>query len=1045
MSGLHWTRLILGGAAMSLALTGCTTGQRVGPVGEFALGSNASGDPCTASPNWTDPSYGEETTKYGDVYSVNCRGASQSSLARVRMFSSDEERSTFASSLICGEAVPITLEGFAGTAAKRCLDPGIGFATVVMEADRAGTSYQVTAVPNSIGAGYQALRIVAGLDTSGNATSDRTPFELASIPALPSGASLGTEDQAGEELSAILSRATALNFRGLSADASRFLRAELATLPSDAPELIRSQLLLEAGLADSNIEFFGTAGRNLDAAAAGIARLTTAEQQVLRPKLRIYRGLDALNRRDFEAARNILSFLANDSVGAGRDLTDPTTLVRLNSGAAGSGDVRSSIALPNEAALREAFLRIQGNWARSVAELALDNPVGADAAVGVARKGLADLETVLTSARFRQDGLFWLNARLLRQSGRIDAYNGDYDAAINAFDRAITELTRGALARSGTGRDPAIAELLLERASWVARSGAPRGDVDQAYDRAVKALLSARDENVSFSTQNLQPYLDRIAVDLENGNDEAAARYFEVLQIAGESGAARQLSALQDIVAEDSGIGGKRRQQQDLARQISQTEIDIEDARAIGEPTEELEAIRTQLQAAFFELDAELQTESRLSQVSSKPAPLADLQAALRPGEAYVRFAIMGDRLFGMLVEKDAAHPIRPPTNVEELLYFTDDLRESIDGKVGQGQLSEFRVDRAVLLYSALFGSVDEILRTKEELVVDGGQVLAGLPAGVLVSDRRAALRFTQQEDRFDYSEIEFLATLMPTSVAMSPLSFIISRNLPQSEAPRALVGFASPEPVSSIPASGGQIKIGNCLITPAQLAGLSRRFRPIPADEIGFAADALGLENGPTMITDAAFTDTAVLGRGGDDGDLSQYRVLHFATHGLTEGQFGCLESPAALLTSLGREGESDLLLDFEEIAGLKLDANLVVLSACQTASAIGERSARLAGDGRPGSTLEGLVRAFFAAQARAVMATYWETPNTGESEIFMREFYRSGRTNDIANSLNQAQRSMIVDRDTSHPYYWGSFFVVGDTDNRMLDSASNTRVAAR
>jgi len=120
------------------------------------------------------------------------------------------------------------------------------------------------------------------------------------------------------------------------------------------------------------------------------------------------------------------------------------------------------------------------------------------------------------------------------------------------------------------------------------------------------------------------------------------------------------------------------------------------------------------------------------------------------------------------------------------------------------------------------------------------------------------------------------------------------------------------------------------------------------------------------------------------------------------------------------------------------------VVLSACQTASAIGERAARLNGDSQPGSTLEGLVRSFFAAQARAVMATYWQTPNTGESEIFMREFYRSGRTNDIANALNQAQRLMIDDAATSHPYFWGSFFVVGDTDNRMLDQAG-TRVASR
>ncbi|QUL36790.1 CHAT domain-containing protein [Erythrobacter sp. JK5] len=1039
------TTLALCGVALSLALVGCATGQSGTPAAAFALGTNASGDPCTASPNWTDPSFGDEKTKFSDAYSVNCRGVTSGALARVRTFDSTSDRSTFGASLVCGETIAVELAGFSSASARRCLDPALGFEAIVIDADHRGAAYQISAAPNSVGPGYQAARIIAGLDRPENATSARNPIAAGSVPALPEGARLAvSDDAAGEALASVLGRGTALNFRGLHAAASRFLRTSLADLPDDAPPQIRAELLLEAGLADSNIEYFGSAKRNLDAAAQQISRLGSAEQRILRPKLQIYRGLDALNQRRFAEARSILAFLSTDGLGTARDLSDPGTLVRLNAGSNEAGDVRSAIALPDQEALREAFLRVQGNWARSVAELALDNPQGAAAAITVARSGLSDLSTVLDSANIRQDGLFWLNARLLRQSGRISAFNGDFVPAVAAFDDAITALTRAALARSGTGRDPAIAELLLERASLVARSGASRAETDEAYYKAVQALVDARDESASFSTSLLQPYLDQLADLIEAGDNDAAARYFEVLQIAGESGAARQLSALQDIVAEESGVGGKRREEQDLLRQISQLDLNIEDARELGQPIGELESERARLQSAYFELDAELQGEAALSQVSSKPAALADLQAVLRPGEAYVRFSAMGDRVFGMLVEKDRASPIRPGATLEELLFFTNELRNSIDGRIAQGDLVEFDVEFAALLYQNLFRDVDEVLRSKQELVVDGGKVLAGLPASVLVSDRRAALRFTQQQDRFDYSQVEFLATLMPTSVAMSPLSFIVSRNLPGSQATRDLIGFASPQPITTVPSTGGDIKIGNCLISPAQLAGLSRRFAPIPADEIGYAAEELGITGGPTLIRDAAFSDTAVLDRGRAGGDLADYKVLHFATHGLTEGMFGCAQSPSALLTSFGSEGQSDLLLDFEEIARLKLDANLVVLSACQTASAIGERAARLTGDAQPGSNLEGLVRSFFAAQARAVMATYWQTPNTGESEVFMREFYRSGRTSDIATALNQAQRRMIRDPAMSHPYFWGSFFVVGDTDNRMLDQAA-PQVAAR
>ncbi|MEO1220658.1 MAG: CHAT domain-containing protein, partial [Pseudomonadota bacterium] len=188
-------------------------------------------------------------------------------------------------------------------------------------------------------------------------------------------------------------------------------------------------------------------------------------------------------------------------------------------------------------------------------------------------------------------------------------------------------------------------------------------------------------------------------------------------------------------------------------------------------------------------------------------------------------------------------------------------------------------------------------------------------------------------------------------------------------------------------------------------------------------------------------------------DGTLNDYKILHFATHGASEGQFGCEESPSALLTSFGEDG-SDMLLSFDEIPNLNLDANLVVLSACETESVLGEDSLQLAGGLQPGETLAGLVRAFFSANARAVMATYWEASAAEDSEIFFRTFYSSGRTKSIASSLQDAQTELIQTAEYSHPFYWGPFFVVGNTANGMLaegtasraeeESETRTRVAA-
>ena len=1026
--------LPLAGAALAMGLSGCAT-MSAAPAQQFALGRNAAGDACTANANWTDPSFGQTYTKYAGTYSVNCRGSFTGALARVRTFSDAAERAAFTGALTCGAARQETLEGFDNVVARSCADPGLGFVAVAIDADRGGDAYQIAAAPNAVGAAYQAARIVAGLDTPESATSDRQPIDVATLEQ-PSG-NLASLEAAGsrEALESILSRGTTLNFRGLHADASRYLTEALEDLDTSTDPRTRAALMLEAGLADSNIQFFGSAEKHFNDAAAVIATLDSADQRTLLPKLQNYRGLHALNQRDFPAARQLLQAVVDGAGQSNAALADPTTLVRLNSSPAGAGDVRSAIALPDEQVLREAFLNTQAAWALSVAELSQGNVAGAERALDRAQDRFAQLNDTLRAARVREDGVTWMSARLARQRGRIAAARGDYASAFKSFDSAIADLTRGALASSGTGTEPAIAEFQLERAALVARAGRPQAEVDAAYERAVDALLLARGDSSTFATSALRPYLDRLASRVDAGDAAASAQFFKVLQVSGEPGAARQISQLQAIVSADPETGGLLRDLQDLKTQQSQLGLLIDEAKQQGQPFAELEQRRAEVDARYFALDAKIQSNARLNPVSSRPAELAEVQKALRPDEAYAKFNRIGDRVYGMLVEQGVAHAIRPQQDINDVLLVSKRLRDSIDGTADRGVIPEFSVPNAVVLYRILFGSVDKALQGKRDLVVDGGQVLSGLSPAVLITDPQAAVRFTKQKDKLDYTSVPFLAKKMATSVAISPSSFLASRSLAGSQATRPLIGFASPEPISMASAGRNSFRIGNCTLPAATINDLSNRLVPIPAREIQLAANALNIGQAP-IVSGSAFTDTGVLQMGNASGDLDGYKVLHFATHGLTEGQFGCAEAPAALLTSLGG-GESDMLLSFDEIARLRLDANLVVLSACETASAIGERALRGLGEAQPGATLEGLVRAFFSANARAVLATYWESSNRGDSEVFMQRFYESGRTHDISTALNDAQRDLMGIRDSTHPFFWGGFFVVGDTNNSMLAGA--------
>ena len=116
-------------------------------------------------------------------------------------------------------------------------------------------------------------------------------------------------------------------------------------------------------------------------------------------------------------------------------------------------------------------------------------------------------------------------------------------------------------------------------------------------------------------------------------------------------------------------------------------------------------------------------------------------------------------------------------------------------------------------------------------------------------------------------------------------------------------------------------------------------------------------------------------------------------------------------------------------EIFNLHMDADLVILSACDTASQAGEEATREAGVlTGGGQALDGLVRAFIAAGGRQVIASHWPAPDDyrATGRLFGRFFGGSGES--IGGALQAAQIALMDDPDTSHPFYWAGFALIGD-----------------
>jgi CHAT domain-containing protein len=163
--------------------------------------------------------------------------------------------------------------------------------------------------------------------------------------------------------------------------------------------------------------------------------------------------------------------------------------------------------------------------------------------------------------------------------------------------------------------------------------------------------------------------------------------------------------------------------------------------------------------------------------------------------------------------------------------------------------------------------------------------------------------------------------------------------------------------------------------------------------------------------------------------GELAGYRVVHFATLGLLASEtelFAREIDPALILTPPQQPSESDDgLITASEIAGLRLDADLVILSACNTAAA----------DGNSRDALSGLARAFFYAGARSILVSHWEVLSVAAVKLVTLAFAeltaaeRGGHRIGRAEAMRRSMADVVAEGGlAAHPAYWGAFSLVGE-----------------
>ena len=283
---------------------------------------------------------------------------------------------------------------------------------------------------------------------------------------------------------------------------------------------------------------------------------------------------------------------------------------------------------------------------------------------------------------------------------------------------------------------------------------------------------------------------------------------------------------------------------------------------------------------------------------------------------------------------------------------------------------------------------------------------------------------------------LHLLVTSPPPPDASSGLewlarSFAVT-TLPAVTTLRALRRTARPsaagEPFRGIgdPALGGGAPAGRGLVMAdlysARGLGDVEQLRALPplpeaADELRTLAAALGADERSLLLGRAA-TETAVKA-----ADLAGARVIAFATHAVVAGELEGLAEPAIVLTppEVATE-QDDGLLTASEVAQLKLDADFVLLSACNTA----------APDGTPGASgLSGLAKAFVYAGTRSLLVSHWAVYSAAAEQLTTRMFAELAREPGLGRA-EALRRSMLALIDgggrLAHPAAWAPFVVVGE-----------------
>ena len=487
-----------------------------------------------------------------------------------------------------------------------------------------------------------------------------------------------------------------------------------------------------------------------------------------------------------------------------------------------------------------------------------------------------------------------------------------------------------------------------------------------------------------------------------------------------------------------------------LAEHIAQP-TDERDARIIGNLQSRIDRLRNARAILVKTIEARFPEYAAL--VNPEAPDLETAQSHLMDNEALLSIFVGQHRTFVWAIPNTGLPAFSAVAlDFEEIKKKVERVRTSLNPRATTlDEIPPFDLVAAHALYAQLLAPLASAWGSHQHLVVVPHRVLGQLPFA-LFPTHPVAQPPAHQPLFSEYQEIAWLArkhsiTMLPTVSSLGTL-----RRMPPGAAERRwFAGFADPvfAPNSIEIASAITNDLGSADPTapgvsdiPVRLRGLTKvetienqtsmglsALPPLPdtREEVSQIAETLGADLTRDVFFGKAANEVQVKAM-----NLAAYKVVAFATHGLMPGDLDGLMQPAlALSAPQVTGGDQDGLLTMSEVLGLRLDADWLVLSACNSG----------AGDGAGAEAISGLGRAFFYAGARSLLVSNWPVETTSARLLTTSLFREQVRAPELgrAELLRRAMIEMIdgpgyIDPDTAqtvfsyaHPIFWAPFTIVG------------------